>query len=169
MAEILLAEGSAPSTPSTGRISLYAKTDSLVYFKDDTGLERTFGYASRIIAILVTDPNGADIAIGDGQAYFRVNSILNGYKLTSVAAHVTTVSSLNKPSVQIHNVTTALDILSTLLSIDANEKDSSTASVPAVINTSNNTVSTGDELRIDIDIAGTGAKGLQVDLTFTLT
>ncbi len=40
-----------------------------------------------------------------------------------------------------------------------------TAATAPVINTSNNTVATGDEIAIDIDGAGTGAKGLDVIIT----
>ncbi len=57
-------------------------------------------------------------------------------------------------------------MLSTALTIDASENDSSTAATPAVVDGSNNSVATGDSLRIDIDGAGTGAKGLIVELTF---
>jgi hypothetical protein len=59
-------------------------------------------------------------------------------------------------------------MLSTKLTIDASEKDSSTAATAAVIDTSHDDVATGDELRIDIDVAGTGAKGLMVEMQFQL-
>ena len=62
----------------------------------------------------------------------------------------------------VNNITKNLDILSTRITIDVNEKDSKTAATPAVINQSNNTVNHGDEIRIDVDIAGTGTKGLEV-------
>ena len=39
MAEIILAEGTAPATPAANKVTLYAKTDSLLYFKDDAGVE----------------------------------------------------------------------------------------------------------------------------------
>ncbi len=39
MAEIILTEGDPPSTPATGKVTIYAKTDSVLYYKDDTGLE----------------------------------------------------------------------------------------------------------------------------------
>lgn len=39
MAQLILDEGTAPSTPSTGKVAVYAKTDGLLYIKDDTGLE----------------------------------------------------------------------------------------------------------------------------------
>jgi hypothetical protein len=121
---------------------------------------------TRVVQIQVSDPNGSALTTGDGKAYFRVNSDLNGWILTGVAAHVTTASSSGTPTVQIHNVTDAVDMLSTALTIDASEKDSSTAATAAVINASNDDVATGDELRIDVDAAGTGTKGLIVELTF---
>jgi hypothetical protein len=121
----------------------------------------------RIIAIPVTDPNGSSLTTGDGKAYLRINSLLNGYNLTAVAAHVTTVSSSGIPTFQIANVTDAVDMLSTKLTIDASEKDSKDATTPAVIDTTKDDVATGDELRIDCDVAGTGTKGLIVELTFS--
>lgn len=120
----------------------------------------------RIIQILVSDPNGSAITTGDGKMYFRINSELNGFDLWAVAAHVTTVSSSGIPTIQIANVTQAADMLTTKLTIDANEKDSKDAAAAAVIDTANDDVATGDELRVDIDAAGTGAKGLIVELTF---
>lgn len=122
----------------------------------------------RVVQIQVTDPAGSALTTGDAKAYFRVNAELNGYNLSAVAAAVTTVSSSGLPTVQIANVTDAVDMLSTKLTIDANETDSSTAATAAVIDTSKDDVATGDMLRIDVDVAGTGAKGLIVELTFTL-
>lgn len=125
-------------------------------------------YGIRLVQIQVTDPNGAALATGDGQAYFSVPAQVNGYNLVSAQAHVTTVSSSGTPTVQIHNVTQAADMLSTRITIDANEKDSVTAATPPVIDTGNDDVATGDELRIDVDVAGTGTKGLQIRLGFQL-
>lgn len=39
MSYIRLAEAAAPSTPSSGKVVVYAKTDGLVYGKDDAGTE----------------------------------------------------------------------------------------------------------------------------------
>ncbi len=39
MAEIILHAGLAPEDPGAGKVTLYAKTDKLLYSKDDTGLE----------------------------------------------------------------------------------------------------------------------------------
>jgi hypothetical protein len=118
------------------------------------------------VGILVSDPNGDAITTGDDKAVFRVPATLNAWDLTAVAASVTTVSSSGLPTVQIRNATSGMDMLSVALTIDANESDSSTAATAAVINASEDDVATGDSIRIDIDVAGTGAKGLFVSLTF---
>jgi len=39
MAQIILEEGIAPSTPALGTMSIYAKSDGLLYMKDDLGVE----------------------------------------------------------------------------------------------------------------------------------
>ncbi len=107
-----------------------------------------------------------DLTTGNGKIYFAVPNEMNGKRLVSANAHVYTVSTLNSVSIAIYNNTTAQDMLSTNITIDINEKDSATAVIPAVINTAYDTVSTGDELRIDVDGAGTGTKGLEVRLGF---
>lgn len=144
-----------------------APNDTGKYLRGDgTWAALSSANITRVLQIVVTDPNGDALTTGDGKAYARVNLVMNGMNLTAVAAHVTTVSSSGTPTIQVHNVTQAADMLSTRITIDANEKDSSTAAAAAVIDTGNDDVATGDELRIDIDVAGTGAKGLIVDLSF---
>lgn len=125
-------------------------------------------FGTFVVTILASDPNGAALTTGDGKAYWRVPSVCNGMDLVAVAAHVTTVSTSGLPTVQIANVTQAADMLTTKITIDANEKDSGTAATPAVIDTANDDVATGDELRIDVDVAGTGTRGLMVELQFRL-
>jgi hypothetical protein len=120
----------------------------------------------RNLTLLVTDPNGSAIVTGDGQRYVAVDDDLNGKNLIDADACLTTPSSSAAVQVQIHNVTQAADMLTTKISIDANESCSYTAATPPVIDTGNDDVATGDILRVDIDASGTGAKGLIVMLTF---
>jgi len=47
MGQLIFDEGTAPSTPSTGKVTVYAKTDGLLYFKDDTGAEYNVGSPSQ--------------------------------------------------------------------------------------------------------------------------
>lgn len=63
---------------------------------------------------------------------------------------------------------TYVDMLSTPITIDANEYDSKDAATQPVINTANDDLATGDVIRIDVDVAGTGTKGLNVSLSFQL-
>lgn len=120
----------------------------------------------RVMEVLVSDPNGSAITTGDGKAYIVIPNLLNGHNLVDADAAVTTVSSSGTPTVQIANVSQAADMLSTKITIDANENTSYTAATAPVIDTGNDDVATGDILRVDIDVAGTGAKGLVVILTF---
>lgn len=127
-------------------------------------------FGQTTVGILVSDPLGSAITTGDGKAYLRIPTRINGFNLTEVGASVSTVSSSGAVTVQIRRVRsgTPVDMLSTALTIDASETDSSTAATAAVINTSNDDIATADQIYIDIDGAGTGTKGLFITLTFTL-
>jgi hypothetical protein len=66
----------------------------------------------------------------------------------------------------VHNLTDSVDMLSTLITIDATEVSSYSAAASSVIDTAHDDVVAGDQLRIDVDVAGTGTKGLDVFLVF---
>jgi hypothetical protein len=124
-------------------------------------------YGKRIVQIKIFDDATA-VTTGDGKFHFFISSELDGYNLVDADAGVSTVSSSGTPTVQIYNVTQTADMLSTRITIDANEKTSYSAATAPVIDAANDDVATGDELRIDVDVAGTGTKGLSVILTFQL-
>lgn len=108
-----------------------------------------------------------DVAVGDGAGYAVVPSPLNGLNLVRVHARVITAGTTGTTDIQIHNVTDAVDMLSTKLTIDSTETGSDTAATAAVINTSTDDVATNDLLRIDIDaVSGTAPKGLLVTMEF---
>lgn len=106
------------------------------------------------------------LSTGDGKFIFAIPSELNGWNLVDAQAYVTTVSSSGLPTVQLRNVTDSVDMLSTRITIDASEYTSYTAATPRVINTTYDDVATGDRIAIDVDVAGTGAKGLGVIVIF---
>lgn len=83
--------------------------------------------------------------------------------LQEVIAFVSTQSSSGLVTVDINKGGTS--VLSTKLSIDANEDSSLTAATSAVILTS--TFEKGDVVAYDVDTAGTGAAGLKVYMRFT--
>jgi hypothetical protein len=127
-------------------------------------------YGTAVVQILVFD-DATDCATGDGagDVFFRVPSTINGFDLVGVAAQCQTAGTTGTMDVQIHNVTQAADMLTTKLTIDSAETDSSTAATAAVIDTANDDVATGDQIRIDVDaVHTTAAKGLLVELQFRL-
>ena len=121
----------------------------------------------RVIQVKVID-DLTTLTTGDGKVIFLVPQELNGYNLVGANAFVTTVSSSGTPTIQIRNVTDAVDMLSTRITIDANEYTSYTAAAAAVVDATYDDVATGDRLTVDVDVAGTGAKGLGIILTFQL-
>jgi hypothetical protein len=104
------------------------------------------------------------ITVGDGKFVFACSEDMDATVLRAVEMYVTTVSSSGIVQVQLRNVTQAVDMLSTRVQIDQGEKNSKDASIAYVIGDAD--VAWGDELAIDVDAAGTGARGLGVILEF---
>jgi len=120
-----------------------------------------------IIVKCVAD--GIGPSVGNGITHVTIPSTLNNKKLNNAEAHVYTVGTGGSiTNVQLHNLTDAVDILSTPITIDLNEKDSSTAATPHVIG-ANNTVTTGDVIRIDVDAVATNTLGLEIRMIFGTT
>ena len=82
--------------------------------------------------------------------------------ITKVRASLKTVSSSGIPTFDINENGTT--ILSTKLTIDANEATSTTAATAVVI--SGPDIADDAEMTIDIDVAGTGATGAKVAIYF---
>ena len=154
------ATGSSPILSVTGgdsAVGLDFKMKSTGKFRKPT-----------VVGIMVVVP-GTATATGDGKAYFRVPAELNGMNLTGVAATVYTAGTTNTTDIQIRNKTDTADMLSTKLTIDSGETDTSTAATAAVINTSTDDVVTGDVIAIDVDaVSSTPAQGLYVEMRFEL-
>jgi len=108
------------------------------------------------------------IASGDGKMYFTVPAALNGMNLVSCGGHLYTAATSGVVGVQIYNVDSAIHMLSRAMEWDATEKDTVTAaaSSAAKIDTAADGVLTGEALRIDIDAAASGAKGMEIRLSF---
>lgn len=82
-------------------------------------------------------------------------------KITAIPrASLNTVSSSGLPTVDIN--VAGSTILSTKLTLDVSEKTSVTAAAAAVLSASPTLVADDAEVTFDIDVAGTGAKGLKV-------
>lgn len=141
-------------------------------------------FAATVTTSLAAKANSADLADYIAKATFPVSLVVAlsdettaittgnakvtlrapyAFTLTGVKASLTTASSSGTPTVDINEG--GVSVLSTLLTIDANETTSTTAATPAVI--SDSAIADDAELTFDIDVAGTGAKGLKVYLTGT--
>ena len=101
------------------------------------------------------------LATGTSKAYCRAPHAMT---LTGVRASLLTASTSGAVTVDIN--VNGSTILSTKLTLDANEKTSLTAAAAAVL--SSTAIANDDEITVDIDGAGTGAKGLIVTLRGTL-
>jgi hypothetical protein len=106
------------------------------------------------------------IAVGDESTVLTTGSAKVAWRMpyaftvTAVRSSVRGASSSGLVTVDINQTGTTM--LSTKLSIDANEVTSTTAATPAVISTPS--LSDDESMTIDIDAAGTGAYGLKVTL-----
>lgn len=169
----------AATTSATGVVELATTAET------DTGTDANRvvtpdglagSYAGAKMASLYVIEGATTLTTGDGKAYLRIPAQLNGMNLVSCSAAVITTSSSGTPTIMLArgrqssatSAHTFADMLSTAITIDANEYDSKDATTAAVINGSNDDVATGDLIRVDVDVAGTGTKGLIVTMSFQL-
>jgi len=151
--------------------SLNIALDKISFYDNDTSTTRSIlptnvtPFVERTLIIkCVSDTIGP--SVGNGITHVTIPSPLNSRKLQNAEAHVYTVGTGGSiTTVQLHNLTDAVDMLSTAITIDLNEKDSSTAATPHVIG-ANNTVTTGDVIRIDVDAVATNTLGLEIRMVF---
>lgn len=129
-------------------------------------LEASPGVGTYEIKVFADGGSGSDVVTGDGAFIFEFPDDLDRMELNHARAFVTTVSSSGLVTVQLRNITQAVDMLSTKITIDAGETSSGTAATPPVINVANAIPDARDLIAIDVDTAGTGAKGLGVILRF---
>ena len=105
--------------------------------------------------------------VGNGIARLTCPSDLSGLYLKSVGAHVYTAGTTGLTTIKIYNETDGVHMLTTPMTIDSSEVDTSTAATPAVISTSIGAITTADVLRFDITtISTTAANGLELRLGF---
>ena len=138
-------------------------TDTVRAVSPDGLAESIFGEKIVYVTVLAS---GTTLTTGDGKAYITIPDALNGMDLIDADASIYVASTSGTPTIAIYNATDGQDMLSTNITIDVDEKTSYTAATAPVINTTYDDVVTGDQIRVDVDVAGTGAAGLDVILTF---
>jgi hypothetical protein len=127
-----------------------------------TGMKWAFYLPTTVVEVGL---NGSSVLTTSKKAYFRIPSRLNTWKLSAVAAMCKAASSSGIPTFTIKNG--VQNMLTTNLTIDQSEFDSSTAATPAVIDTSHNTVATADQIEVACSVAGTGVTYVVVQLEFS--
>lgn len=110
--------------------------------------------------------NGSVALTTSDKGYFRIPSHMNGWVLVAVSGMCKVASTSGTPTFTVKKGSTSM--LSTDLTIDQSETDSSTATTPVVINSSTRTVATGDQIEVACSVAGTGVTYSVVDLVFQL-
>jgi hypothetical protein len=161
------------TAPRLGLVtSLDVSSDKLTFYDTSASTNRAIlpenilAFVERTVIVKCV-ADGIAPSTGDGITHFTIPSTMDGKNLFSAQAHVYTVGTGGSiTNVQIYNSTTGYDMLSTPITIDLSESDSSTAATPSVVG-GNNGVSTGDVIRIDVDAVATNTKGLEVRMVLT--
>ncbi len=148
-ARIWTGAGSDNNALSSGE--LYVEGDLEV---DGTVYATAFSGAPVAIGFAISDETTA-ITTGTAKITFRMPFAMT---VTSVRASLNTVSSSGTPTFDIKESGTT--IFSTKVTIDANELTSQTAATPAVL--SDTSLADDAEMTVNIDTAGTGAKGAKI-------
>lgn len=102
---------------------------------------------------------------GDSQQVIMCMADLDGGHLVDAQAYHVTAGT-GTTTVQIRNITQAVDMLSTPVTIDTGDLDSYDAATPPVIDVANDLVTVQDQIGIDIDGVQASAEGLYVVITF---
>jgi len=151
--------------------SLDAAADKLSFYDTSSATEKSIlpenisVFVERTVVIKCVADTIAPTT-GNGITHFVIPSTMDGKNLSSAQAHVYTAGTGSTTTVQLHNLTDGQDMLSTAITIDASEKDSSTAAIPSVTG-SYTGVSTADVIRIDVDVVATNTLGLEVRMVFS--
>lgn len=123
----------------------------------------------RIGGVLLTDPAATSIAPGNSKAFIQIPPELDGFTLVDVSGALSTAATSGITSMTMRRVRAGVAdvfMLSTPITIDANEISSETAATQPVINPANAVVQTADQIHFDIISAGSGASGAFINFTF---
>lgn len=167
-----LSSVAALTTTTAGRSVLTltdANADRIIFWDDSAGTQTNLvpGSAYTIsgtdlrspresFCVAASDETTA-ITTGTAKVTFRMPY---AFTLTSIRGSLNTVSSSGTPAFDVNEA--GVSVFSTTLTIDASEKTSTTAATAAVI--SDTSLADDAEMTIDIDTAGTGAKGAKLCL-----
>lgn len=150
------ADGTTVTIPAGERRLLYSTGVNVIELANPAS---GGGSSTKTLTVAVSDET-TDITTGTAKITFRAPQAMT---ISAVRASLSTAASVGTVTVDINEA--GVSILSTKITIDATEKTSVTAATPAVI--SDTAIADDAEITIDIDVAGTGAKGLKVTFVYT--
>ena len=167
------APAAPPSVPTKPWVYFDKATEPVSIYAWDTQAQEWAQAGGDAIAqtfdvVLVTQLPSEDVAEGDGVFLFTIPDRLDGLKLTAANAAVPGGTGGAVVTVQLARVRAGVanDMLSTPITIDSTESSSYTATTPAVVDGTYESLEAGDFIRVDVDDDGApGAKGLQVILS----
>lgn len=105
--------------------------------------------------IVAVSDETTNLTTGTAKVTFRAPRAIN---ITKIKASLATASSSGNVQFDVNK--NGVSLFSTALTIDANEKTSETATTAAVL--ASTSIAADDEITIDVDVAGTGAKGAKI-------
>lgn len=116
-----------------------------------------------------SDSAAPSLTAGDSKSVIRIGTELNGLYLKYIGASVSTPSDSGDISISLSRLRDGVftDILTSNITIDANEYDSTQSATQYVIDINANTVQEADQIHINVDSAGSNAKGLVVSFSFS--
>ena len=152
----------APSSLAGNVMLTMPSADTEGFLKSDgAGVTSFEDIGFKTVSVLL---NSTTALTASDKAYFRLPDEMAGWELVSVSAAM--VAGTGIVTLDLHNVTQSdTTLLSTKLTIDANETDSDTA-VEAVIDTAQDDYTQADRYRVDVDGAGTGTTWCEALFTF---
>lgn len=148
----------APEAAVSGKGQLWMKNTSppTLWFVDDAGNQIQIGPKIESFIVAIGDET-TGVAV---QADAVTMPAPYQFVLTEVRGWVNTPSSSGVVTIDVH--VNDVSILSTLITIDANENSSTTAATPPVISSA--TIADVAKISLDVTTAGTGAAGAKVTL-----
>lgn len=161
---------SAASTTTVGKIEIATVaevdtgTDATRAVSPDSLAGSNFG--ERVVGVMLVTP-GTDVATGTDLAFYTIPSSMDGMNLVEVHAEVKTAGTTGVTTFDINKNGTSM--LSTKLTIDSAETGSDTAATAAVIDGTQDDVSTYDVITIDVDgVSTTAPQGAYVTMIYRL-
>lgn len=156
-------------TSSTFNLTLINCTTTGTAKRLGSGVSVTYAENKGEIYTVQVALNGSTALTTSDKAYFRIPNHMDYARLIGVAAMCQTASTSGTPTFTVKKASgggSFTTMLTTNITIDANEYDTLTAATPAVIDTTADQVNDGTQIEVACSVAGTGTKWVVVELRF---